>query len=264
MIKYNKDKHYGVIYIRIFPNDKYYIGATVQNPKERWWHQNSDAKIYKKNTILLYNALKKYNYKTLNYVLDIADNKEELFLKEEEYIRIYDSTNPNRGYNILEKAGTPLLLSSKYKGENHPAVKISDKKCLQMYDLRFKDEKNIKDIEKIVKIDKKTIEAIINFRKRNYLKNVWLKSNISFKDINLKSINKKIHNRELSITSQRKNGLFGCHGYNIIKHKNNKLGTRRCFRSRIQFNKHKTSLGVFEDPLSAQIVYDLVWNEVYQ
>jgi len=59
---------YGYVYIRIFPNNKVYIGQTTQNPKKRWHQQNLDVK-KETNSFKLHKALDKYNYNTKDYVL---------------------------------------------------------------------------------------------------------------------------------------------------------------------------------------------------
>jgi group I intron endonuclease len=78
-------------------NNKIYIGITQQDLKVRWQQHkcNSNKKSYH-----LYNAIKKYGFE--NFKIEIifeASNKEEMFLKEIEFIKIYQSNNPIYGYN---------------------------------------------------------------------------------------------------------------------------------------------------------------------
>ena len=37
----------------------------------------------------------------------------------------------------------------------------------------------------------------------------------------------------------------------------------RVWNSRITYNKYQTSLGVFEDPFTSELVYDIVYKEIY-
>jgi len=38
---------------------------------------------------------------------------------------------------------------------------------------------------------------------------------------------------------------------------------KKCWVSRINYKGHKTLLGIYQDPLSASLVYQLVWDEIY-
>lgn len=42
----------------------------------------------------------------------------------------------------------------------------------------------------------------------------------------------------------------------------NKNPEMKCWEVRIMFNGHRKRLGLYEDPLTAQLVYDLVWEEL--
>lgn len=62
--------------------------------------------------------------------------------------------------------------------------------------------------------------------------------------------------------SRNKLGLFGFTGvyYSMKKYK----PWLRVWMSHITYNGFGTSLGVYNDPLSGQIVYKFVWNEIHQ
>ena len=38
----------------------------------------------------------------------------------------------------------------------------------------------------------------------------------------------------------------------------------KCWEVRIMFNGHRKRLGLYEDPITAQLVYDLVWRELHE
>ena len=97
------------------------------------------------------------------------------------------------------------------------------------------------------------------------------RNNNEFENLNLISVSDhcKIHNnsdvyninvrKKLSKRNQKK-GLFGYTG--IRYHKKNKPWFR-VWGAKIRFNGFRKSLGYFNDPLSGEVVYLLVWNEIY-
>lgn len=91
-------KHYGIIYCAYNKiNYKRYIGQTVQLLCERkGGHYTKDPDIY------FHRALRKYEKEDWEWSeIDYADSKEELDEKEIYWINFYDTSNPNKGYNIL-------------------------------------------------------------------------------------------------------------------------------------------------------------------
>jgi group I intron endonuclease len=78
-------------------NKKFYFGVTQQTLEKRWQQHkcNSSRKNYH-----LYNAIKKYGFE--NFKIEIvfnANSKEEMFKKEIELIKLYQSNNREYGYN---------------------------------------------------------------------------------------------------------------------------------------------------------------------
>lgn len=55
-------------------------------------------------------------------------------------------------------------------------------------------------------------------------------------------------------------GIFKTRGVYLLKSCNPE---KRCWNCRSRYNKKITSLGLYEDPFTAQIVYDLVRKEIY-
>lgn len=109
---------YGIIYkIENLVNGKVYIGQTTQDGGfnkryhfsgcdiERVYNYHLNKNKYNEgyNGYLL-NSIKKYGFDTFKVakIFDIAFSKEELDIKEQIWIRIYDSTNKEHGYNFDE------------------------------------------------------------------------------------------------------------------------------------------------------------------
>lgn len=89
---------YGVIYlIRNEINSKVYIGQTVRSFDERYY--NNVAK-YTKNEHLR-RSIEKYGIENfyIDKEFDVAYSQEELDRLEDLYIKTYEATNPNKGYN---------------------------------------------------------------------------------------------------------------------------------------------------------------------
>ena len=77
-------------------NNKVYIGVTKQKPLQRW--QNGEG--YKNNEHF-YSAIKKYGWDNFEHtILELVDTIEEASNKERYWISFYDSTNPEKGYNL--------------------------------------------------------------------------------------------------------------------------------------------------------------------
>lgn len=77
-------------------NNKVYIGITSRTTNERW---GKDGYNYKSSPHF-YNAIQLYGWDNFEHEI-LYDNltKEEACLKEQQLIELYNSTNPNFGYN---------------------------------------------------------------------------------------------------------------------------------------------------------------------
>ncbi len=85
------------VYIHINKiNGKVYIGQTCQDPKYRW---GSGGKGYKRNKHF-WSAIKMYGWYNFEHKILLQGlTKEDAIYKERKLIALYDSTNPNKGYN---------------------------------------------------------------------------------------------------------------------------------------------------------------------
>ncbi|MFX0073081.1 MAG: GIY-YIG nuclease family protein, partial [Candidatus Hermodarchaeota archaeon] len=99
-----KKKPFGYIYlIRNYTNFKVYVGKTESTIKKRWythkWRANHIDRV--QNPIVIDLAIAKYGARCFKIEkIDEAYTKEDLFRAEAYWIRNYDATNPNMGYNI--------------------------------------------------------------------------------------------------------------------------------------------------------------------
>lgn len=92
--RYGRDTY--VVYKHTSPSGKVYIGITRQNPRVRWGNGNN----YSSNRHFS-QAIKKYGWKNFRHEILFSCLSEQDAKNEEiRQIALYDSTNPNNGYNI--------------------------------------------------------------------------------------------------------------------------------------------------------------------
>ena len=98
------------VYMHISPNNKRYIGITQKRPEYRWL---SDGSGYKRNNHF-WNAINKYGWDNFQHIIIAKGlSEDEAKWLEMELIRLWDTTNQDKGYNILSGGQT-------MKGENNP------------------------------------------------------------------------------------------------------------------------------------------------
>ena len=84
-----------IVYKHTSPSGKVYIGITQQEPNKRWQNGNGY-----KNCKFFYRAIVKYGWDNFKHeILFTRLTEEEAKLMEQMYIALYDSNNPNNGYN---------------------------------------------------------------------------------------------------------------------------------------------------------------------
>ena len=85
-----------VVYKHTTPSGKVYIGITKQSPTKRW----KNGQGYEGCTAF-YRAVQKYGWTEIKHEIVASGlDKESACLMEQELIKKYDSTNPERGYNL--------------------------------------------------------------------------------------------------------------------------------------------------------------------
>lgn len=106
------------VYKHTSPSNKIYIGITF-NPKRRWYNGNGylhKRKDGKYNQPLFARAILKYGWdKFTHEILEDNLSKEQACELEKKYIQEYDSTNPQKGYNI--SFGGDILMYGKTHSE---------------------------------------------------------------------------------------------------------------------------------------------------
>jgi len=96
----------GIIYkITNLVNGKIYIGQTIRKLNRRISDYKSSIKTFKDKqktkNCRIYLALSKYKIDNFNFeIIDYADNENTLNEKEIYWIKFYDSTNKEKGYNL--------------------------------------------------------------------------------------------------------------------------------------------------------------------
>lgn len=91
MARYAIYKHQNLI------NQKIYIGLTCQNPPSKRW---ANGKGYAHNEHFS-QAIEKYGWENFSHeIIEWCETLEEANLAEQQWIKYYESTNPNKGYNL--------------------------------------------------------------------------------------------------------------------------------------------------------------------
>ena len=117
--KRNEKDISGVIYmITNNLNNKKYIGQTIRGFFERYNEYKSDLNNKSKsNNIYLYNSFVKYGFENFKFeIIDTAKSIDELNEKEIQYIKKYNTTNREFGYNLHEGGrNSPLSMETREK-----------------------------------------------------------------------------------------------------------------------------------------------------
>jgi len=235
----------GIIYaVKNKLNGKYYIGMTNRTLEKRKTEHLLEAK-WKRFDVAFYNAINKHGKDVFDwFILDEHSDKDILNAMEEFYIFKYDSYR--KGYNSTTGGeGTPSVIYSKETCKKRSLAVMGDKN--PNYHRKFSDEhrKKISDYHK---------NKILSDETKEKLRIAFSGSkNPFYGKKHDKSIMKKI--RE----SQPK-GLFDFRNGNY-SHKNQNPWTK-VWRCKIGYNNRTQDLGMFHDPLTCEIVYNFVLNEI--
>lgn len=117
--KRNETDISGIIYmITNNLNNKKYIGQTIRGFFERYNEYKSDLNNKNKsNNIYLYNSFVKYGFENFKFeIIDTAKSIDELNKKEIQYIKKYNTTNREFGYNLHDGGrNSPLSIETREK-----------------------------------------------------------------------------------------------------------------------------------------------------
>jgi len=148
---------------------------------------------------------------------------------------------------ILNSVETRKKLSEIMKGENHPFYgkkhSIETRKKMSM--ARMGKTHSLKSRKKMSEAQKGR-NVSLETRKKMSKSRTGMKCS-------------REHNLKMSVI-QRNKGLFNFTGVRLEKRVHCE---RKCWYSIIKYNNHAKSLGSFEDPLSAELVHDLVLEAIY-
>ncbi len=123
------NKYY--VYKHTTPSNKIYIGITANKPQKRW----GGGANYKNQHF--HNAIKKYGWDNIKHeILFEGLTKELAEQKEIELIKLYDTTNPNKGYNetnggncrVLHTEETKEKMRLSRQGKKHNAQWVENQK----------------------------------------------------------------------------------------------------------------------------------------
>lgn len=168
------------VYKHTSPSNKVYIGITF-NPKRRWYdgngylHKRKDGKY---NQPLFARAILKYGWDNFTHeILEDNLSKEQACELEKKYIQEYDSTNPQKGYNI-SFGGDILMYGKTHSEETRKLLRQKTPKSkdyyrsINQYDLNGNFIKTWKDSSEIYDSEFKPYCAVIKkccYRQKHYL-----------------------------------------------------------------------------------------------
>ena len=183
MIKIGNLEVYGIIYRIINKiNGKVYIGQTINKNGLRGRYPISKKKpliegVYRHHKYLLnygsngcnkhlLNAISKYGFNSfeVNDLFDVAFSKKELDIKEKIYINLYNSTNPDCGYNRREGASTGK--------QSKESIKLLKDTQIKNGRTRYVKQMTVPDLN-VVKVFRSIAEATLELGlSRSAIKNV--------------------------------------------------------------------------------------------
>lgn len=235
---------YGHIYkIENLVNGKIYIGQTKRPPSDRQYHHFYDLRNKRHGNVHLQNAFDKYGESNFKFtVLNYATSQKILDQLEKDYIKYYDCLNQKKGYNLREGGnGGKLALETRLKIKKSRPDISGDKN--PFYGKKHSEESR-----------KKISKNHADFSGENHpLYGKLGKLNPNY------GKERTLEDRKKKSQARRGKGLFGF-TTNLDKRVNPE---KRCWFVGVKVNTHRKMLGYFNDPLSCNIVYDLVWNEIY-
>lgn len=230
-----KGQIYGYVYkFENIVTKQVYIGQTKKPTGRKNQHYYSLRNDKNDNPHLQksFNEYGEDNFKFI--ILSEAKNQEDLDKQEIHFINQYNSLDRNYGYNLRDGG-----IHGKMPTESRE--KISRNNAAKRPEVR-----------------KKMSESTKGKRNPMYGKNHSEKSRTQMR---LKHTGKKMSKKcqKNMSKSHRGNGLFGFTGTCFNKFNNPE---KKCWGSYIRYNYKKKFLGLFHDPLSGEIVYSLVAEEV--
>ena len=115
------------VYIHIVPNNKIYVGATMNDPKIRW----GNGKNYSRNK-QFYNDIMNYGWSNITHIVPYNHlTKEEAKEKEKELISFFNSNNFQYGYN--KSRGGEIRESPSLETRIKQSASLQNKKAKEVF-----------------------------------------------------------------------------------------------------------------------------------
>lgn len=151
-------------------NNRCYIGSSIQKSQRRWRRADKTYNSYKSCPVF-YKALQKYTWENfVSIILEVDIPFDEISIREEYYIKLYDCIAPN-GYN------TNKIVEGRVKFSDETKKKLSDKRKeyyqnlkIPQIDVKRIEHKFINNIECKLCRDCREFIPLFNFTKD---KNRW-------------------------------------------------------------------------------------------
>lgn len=159
------------VYKHTFPNGKVYIGITSKKPEERW--QNGKGYTSNKH---LQNAIRKYGWINIKHdvLLKNLNDKEAKFF-EIYYIKLYKSTDKQKGYNI-SLGGNIISEETKKKiSSSHMGIKPNEEARLKMRQAKLGKKQSKETIQKRIRKgkDNPLFGRFVSEQERDHLRNLF-------------------------------------------------------------------------------------------
>ena len=267
---------YGYIYkIENLVNGKIYIGLTTTTPRLRKYHHFYNLKNERHPNFHLQHSFNKHGESNFKFtVLNYATNKKTLDNLEKDYIKYYNCLDDSKGYNLQSGGsnGKPSLVIREKMSRNHADVSgkknpnygkpISDEHRKRLSEFHKGRKSSLATRKKISKSQKGRKHTLETRKKISEAHTGKIFSEEHRKNLSKSKKGKKhtLDSRKKIAEAHRNKGLFGFTGTRLFKQVNPE---HKCWGCHIYFNNYQKYLTSFQDPLSAQIVHDIVFKEIY-
>jgi len=102
-------KQSGIYRIRNIVNGMLYIGSAI-NFTRRWWQHRQELRDNIHHSPRLQNAWNKYGAEAFEFeIVELVLNRNQLMEREQYWLDYYDSSNKEKGYNIVQIVTSPML-----------------------------------------------------------------------------------------------------------------------------------------------------------
>lgn len=96
----------GVYSIKCSANRKLYIGSSSRGCSQRWWDHKKALRTNTHHSVLLQRAWNKYGEQQFVFEMVEITIPDKAVVREQHYMDLYETTNPQKGFNICSKAGS--------------------------------------------------------------------------------------------------------------------------------------------------------------